>query len=146
MLAAFAFGLLAAFPGAIAAQDSVKARYVPSYPPPDRSSESVQLSVTRIAAAMPGRELDVDRYFATVRAILDEDRVPERWASVTVDASWVELEIALGTRRHVLASTWGPDGPVLQPNATADDRRIAAALRKLLGFTVDRARRTLATP
>ena len=126
-----------------AAQDAVNVRYVPSYPPPDRSSEVVRLSVSRIAAATPGRELDVDRYFAAIRAIVADERLPDRWGSVVPDAAWVELEIVLAGRRHVLASAWGTEGPVLQPNATADDRRVAAAMRKALGLTVDRASRTL---
>ena len=50
-----------------AAQDSVKVRYVPSYPPPDRSSEVVHVRCRASRRATPGRELDIDRYFAAVR-------------------------------------------------------------------------------
>jgi len=143
-LLAFAFAAACTLAAPAAAQDSVKVRYVPSYPPPDRSSEVVQLSVSRIAAATPGRELDVDRYFATVRGFVTDERLPERWGSVTPDAAWVELEIVLGGRRHVLANAWGPDGPALPANASAADRRIAAAFRKVLALTFERAKLTLA--
>jgi hypothetical protein len=145
-LTAFAFFAACAIATSAASQDAVKVRYVPSYPPPDRSSEVVQLAVSRIAAATPGRELDVDRYFAAVRAIVADERLPDRWGGVIPDAAWVELEIVLGGRRHVLANAWGPDGPALPASASADDRRIAAAFRKVLGLTVERARHTFATP
>ena len=125
------------------AEESVKVRYFPSYPPPDTSAEFVQLSVSRVPRATPGAERDVDRYIADVKRLLDEAAMPEKWGSVIPDASWVQIEITLGERKHLLANAYGPDGVKLRPDATATDRRIAAAFQRVLDLTVQRAGRRL---
>jgi hypothetical protein len=88
--------LLASF--AVSAQDSVKIHFFPSYPPPDRSVEFIELNVSRVGAATPGRELNIDRYFADVSRVLAENHVPDQWGSVIVDGSYVKIDIVLGTK------------------------------------------------
>jgi hypothetical protein len=130
--------------GGAAAEESVKVRYFPSYPLPDQSAEFVQLSVSRVARATPGAERDVDRYIASVRDVLDDAAMPAKWGSVTPDASWVQVEITLGERKHVLANAYDAGGVRLRPDATASDRRRAAALQRVLDLTVERAATRLA--
>ena len=95
--------------------------------------------------AAPGEDRDVDRYIAEVRALVAQAGIPERWGSVTPDASWVEIVITLGERKHVLANRYGPGGVRLAPDAaaTAHDRRVAAAFQRVLDLTVQRASRQL---
>jgi hypothetical protein len=100
--------------------------------------------VSRVARATPGAERDVDRYIARVREVLDDASMPATWGSVTPDASWVQVEITLGERKHVLANAYGPGGVRLRPDATAADRRHAAALQRVLDLTVERAATRLA--
>jgi hypothetical protein len=47
----------------VTAQDKVRVRYLPAYPPPDLSSEVAEIEIRRIAGFGRSQELDVDRYF-----------------------------------------------------------------------------------
>ena len=103
----------------------------------------MQLSVSRVPRSQPGDERDVDRYIAEVRKLLDDAAVPDSWGSVIPDASWVQVEVTLGERKHVLANAYGPGGLKLRADATPADRRIAAAVQRVLDLTVQRAGRRL---
>ena len=139
-----AVALLALAAGTARGEESVKVRYFPSYPPPNASVEFVQLSVSRVARATSGPELDVDRYLAEVRQLVADAGVPERWGSVIPDASYVQIEITLGERRHVLANAYDAGGLKLPTDATPSDRRIAAAFQRVLDLTLQRAGKRLA--
>ena len=137
-LAALAVGMAC---GHALAEDLVRLRFVPAHPSPDRSSEAIQLSLSRISAATPGDPQDVDRYFDGVRKSLDEAGAPATWTYVIPDSAWIEIDITLGARRHTLSGTFDADGIPLPASANATDRRMAAAFREILALSVDRVSR-----
>jgi len=127
------------------AQDLVRVRFHSGYPPPDGSSEFLELSVSRVGAAVRGREVSVDEYFKAVRKILAENQVPENWGSVVPDGPFVKVEIVLGDSNFVLANTYDSGRVILHLNATDGDKRVARALQALLNLTIDQARERLSS-
>src|SRR5436190_22461935 len=91
----------------VAAEDLVNVRFYPGYPSPNMSSEFMQLSVSRIPAAVPAEKWDIDRYFDTVQRVLLEGEVPASWGVIAVDAPFVTIEVALGETHFELATTYG---------------------------------------
>jgi hypothetical protein len=102
------FASTVAFVAATAgAQDFVNVRYLPGYPLPDRSAESVAVRVERTGTAARAEE-DVDRYFLAVAATMSEHRITGDWQHVIPDAPSIEITVELGGRRVRLASAHVP--------------------------------------
>jgi hypothetical protein len=124
---------------AAAEEDAVKVRFNSGYPPPDRSSEFIELNVLRSGAATPSRDVSIDQYFAVVSNIVTENNLPEEWGVPAIDAPFVRIDIVLGKRHFTFASTYNATGMILGIDPTENDRRIASALQKVLNLTVEQA-------
>lgn len=122
------------------AQDSVTVKMNPGYPIPSASAEFFGLSVTRVPAAVPGSPQDVDQYFKAVGDQICEGKVPAKWSAVVVDAPSISVDIRISGATYAYASTYGPQGLVLGANASADDKRVAAAIQKILALTIEHAK------
>jgi hypothetical protein len=127
----------AAFPAS--AQDSVALRLSSGYPPPNRSSEFLQLKVSRVAAAVPGMDTKVDRYFTAVRKIIADAELPAKWGSVMVDGPYVEIIVVLDGAQYVVSTSFESGKVVLPIGASDSDNRIASAVEHLLEATMDQA-------
>ena len=128
----------------VLAQDSVKVRFNPAYPAPNQTSEFTQISVSRISAAEPGRETDVDRYFTKIQRTLSNARAPAKWGSVIVDAASVDVEIEIGKAHFSFFNTFGSNGFVLPSPPSANDTRVAAAVQDVITLTLEQTQRRLA--
>ncbi len=122
------------------AQDFVTVRINPGYPIPSASAEFVSLSVTRVPAAVPGSPQDADQYFKAVGDQIREGKVPAKWSAVMVDAPSINVDIRISGATYAYASTYGSQGLVLGANASADDKRVAGAMQKILALTIEHAK------
>jgi hypothetical protein len=90
------------------AQDKLTVRYLPGQPLPGRSSEWVDVRIERMGPSAKGGEHDIDRFFASVEAILSDYRIVRDWQIVIPDAPSVEITVELSGRRIRLASAHVP--------------------------------------
>ena len=87
------------------AQDRIQIRIHGGYPPPDRSTEEIQLTVSRISPGSPSQQVDVDRYFDRLRKILAENHVPHEWGEIAVDGPFVQIDISIDKKHFVLSNS-----------------------------------------
>jgi hypothetical protein len=89
------------------AEDAVAIRYLDGQPPPNRSTEWVNLRVARISppAIIPEvSKQDVDRFFEQIAAVLTENAVTDDWQLAIPDAPAIEITIDLNDSKVTLVS------------------------------------------
>ena len=96
---------------ATAAEDNLTLTYTSGYPPPDQSSGTVEIQLTRFPVTSRKLDIEIDRFFADVGAVLKEYKVNNDWALVQPDSAYVRISIKLDGRRWELASSF-PPGPI----------------------------------
>jgi hypothetical protein len=141
-------------------QDTVTVRYLSGYPLPGRSMERADVRIERARGSTKVGADDVDRFFASVEAILVEYRIVKDWQLVIPDAPSVEITVDVNGRRVRLASAHVPlerEGKVVVTERGAepldqrtrdavlaqqgeDFRRQRQAFDRLLDLTLQRAR------
>ena len=88
--------------------DRVVIRYVPGYPAPGRSSETVEVDVARTGSSSAAAEHEIDRFFTAVERTLQQYRIIGDWQSAIPDAPYVEITVHLRGKRIRLASAHPP--------------------------------------
>ena len=101
-------GILLALLSALShAEDAIAIRYLDGYPPPNRSSERIDLRVARIGpppvVALASKQ-DIDRYFDQVSAVLTANGVTADWQLAIPDAAAIEITIDINGRKLKLVS------------------------------------------
>ncbi len=89
------------------AEDTVAIRYVDGYPLPGRSSESVNLRVSRTSPSPIATETskqEVDRFFEQVSAVLRENKITKDWQLAIPDAPAIEITIDIDGQKLKLLS------------------------------------------
>ena len=89
------------------AEDAVTIRYLDGYPPPDRSSEWINLRVSRSSPPpiiTKTSKQDVDLFFERVSAALTENGVGKDWQLAIPDAPAIEITIDINGRKLTLVS------------------------------------------
>lgn len=123
----------------VLAQDTVRLKYLPAYPPPNVSSEFVEIVVTRISGYQRGEELGVDRYFAEIEKILVDHRITTNWERVIVHAPSVHAEINIGGKKLTLGSSYSASGMDSLPDQDGVNDRHRLALEAIIELTTRRA-------
>lgn len=122
----------------VAAQDKVRVRYLPAYPPPNLSFESISIEITRVPALRRERELDVDRFFDAVEKALAEYRVSPTWQHVIVHAPSVQIEIVIDGKTYSLSSSYSDKGLDMASDKDGSNERHRQALGEILRLTTQR--------
>jgi hypothetical protein len=89
------------------AEDAVTIRYRDGYPPLDRSSEWINLRVSRSSPSSPittASKQDVDLFFERVSTALTENGVGKDWQLAIPDAPAIEITIDINGRQLMLVS------------------------------------------
>jgi hypothetical protein len=131
-------GFLLVFSGASAlAQDVVRVKYIPSYPLPDTSMETVGIQIERTPSGSGNGDAAIDRYFSAVSAILAEEKVKPKWERAIPDAPFVRVEITVGGRSFTFGSSYSENGlDTFGPDDS--DQRHRRALEGILKLTLQR--------
>ena len=122
------------------ADDSIRITFASGYPMPGSSTETSNVYITRESGdyAEPSRKSEIDSYFELLRKTLDEAKTPAVWEPApAMHADTVRVEIVLGSRKHVLAASYGAQGPEIYLDASAFDRRQLAAIKDILRLTTE---------
>lgn len=89
------------------ADDAITIRYLDGYPPPDRSTEWINLRVSRPSpppTITKTSKQDVDRFFEQVSAVLTENGVVRDWQLAIPDAPAIEIAIDINGKKLKLVS------------------------------------------
>lgn len=89
------------------AEDVITVRYLDGYPLPGRSSESVNLRVSRTGPPPPMTQVpkqEIDRFFEQISAALMENKVTKDWQLAIPDAPAIEITIDLNGQKLKLLS------------------------------------------
>jgi hypothetical protein len=125
------------------ADDEITITYINMYSLPGRSAENSTIQIKRDAddyPDVPGAELAT--FFGDIRKVLDTAHTPAKWEfAPPPHVDIIRVEIALGTRRHLLSTGFISGKPEVPIGANANDRRQLAALKKLLSLTTERMAR-----
>ncbi len=89
-------------------EDKVSIRYLPGYPLPSRSNESVDVRVERRSPPARVGDQDIDRFFSLVQATLSEYRIVRDWQFLIPDAPSIEITVDMNGRRTRLISAHVP--------------------------------------
>ena len=130
-----------------AATDRLRVRFLSGYPPPGVSSEMDVLEVTRVGGFGERTPNEVDNLFESVRAVLSRYRVKADWASLPVDAPFVEVIVELDGRKTALAVGADQRARSRIPKDIAemdDDTRHMAAMEELIRLARERTSARLA--
>lgn len=132
-------GLLLALPCVAAhAEDSVAIRYLDGHPPPNRSTEWINLRIARHPAppiVTPDKQA-VDRFFEQVAAALAGNGVVKDWQLAIPDAPAIEITIEIDGRKlklvscHTLLEQRGNYLVTERGGQAVPDRELAAVLAK----------------
>ena len=89
------------------ADDAITIRYLDGYPPPDRSTEWINLRVSRLSpppVVTKKSKQDVDLFFEQVSAVLTENGVRKDWQLAIPDAPAIEITIDIKGKKLKLVS------------------------------------------
>lgn len=89
------------------AEDTIAIRYLDGYPLPGRSSESINLRVSRTGPppiVTQTSKQDIDRLFEQVSAVLKENKVTKDWQLAIPDAPAIEITIDIEGQKLKLLS------------------------------------------
>ncbi|MBI1965942.1 MAG: hypothetical protein HYS46_06800 [Betaproteobacteria bacterium] len=89
------------------AEDVITIRYLDGYPPPDRSTEWINLRVSRLAPPpVIGQtsKQDIDRLFEQISAVLTENGVTKDWQLAIPDAPAIEISIDINGQKLKMTS------------------------------------------
>lgn len=89
------------------ADDTITIRYLDGYPPPDRSTEWINLRVSRLSPPPVGTKTskqDVDLFFEQVSASLIENGVSKDWQLAIPDAPAIGIIIDINGKKLKLVS------------------------------------------
>jgi len=109
--ASILIALLLIATNAIAADDNLTLTYTSGYPPPGQSSGTVEIQITRFPETSRKQDIEIDRFFAEVGAVLKEYKVNNDWSLVQPDSAYVRISIKLDGRKWELSSSF-PPGPI----------------------------------
>jgi hypothetical protein len=130
--------ILVLFGAAAFAKDQVSIRYRTGYPPPEQTSESAELIVSRSGSTV-GEPTEVDGYFTEIRRILKDGKIPLQWGYVIVDGDSIQVNISLDEKTYVLSFSYVGNDIALPPNPSTAEKRIATAIKAIVKLTSDRA-------
>lgn len=89
------------------AEDSVVIRYLGGYPPPNQSTEWINLRVARLAPppiVTATAKQEIDRFFEQVEAVLKANRITQDWQLAIPDAPSIEITLEINGRKLKLVS------------------------------------------
>lgn len=89
------------------AEDAVTVRYLDGYPPPDRSTEWINLRVSRPSpppVVTKTSKQDVDVFFEQVSAVLTKNGINKNWQLAIPDAPAIEITIDMQGKKLKLVS------------------------------------------
>lgn len=111
----------------------VKVHIDPGYPLPNAISHRVDYEVDGIT------ELNGQNYFGQVRRLLREGNVPHKWGAVIVDSASIKIEVHLGDESFEIVNTYGKNGLWLSDGGSEEEKRVAAAVEKIIDLTIREA-------
>jgi hypothetical protein len=121
---------------AAAMADSVRVTLKPGMPLGGLSVDAAQILVSRVAKGSY-REIEIDRYFASIQAQLEEIGPGEFCTQFAPDVPRVSIQIELGGSSRTLECTVSTGTSA--PHSTARD----LAFNRILDLTIEQARKTL---
>jgi hypothetical protein len=111
----------------------VKVHIDSGYPLPSEISTNVDYDISGVT------EPNGENYFGQVRRLLQEGNVPHKWGAVVVDSSFVKIDIDLGHEKFEIINTYGHGGLRLQDGESPTEKRVAAAVQKIIDLTIREA-------
>lgn len=122
--------------GTVSAEDYVRVKYMPGFPLPNESMETVDIEIKRMPSIPGSPQVDVDRYFDSVSKILAEDKIRTDWGLLAIDAPSVRVDISIADKKISLAATYTSKGII--DTAPGPDERPRRALQEILKLTLKR--------
>jgi hypothetical protein len=104
----------------------------PGYPSPGSTSEVTYFVVASNADATDEQVAAMNAYFSSVRKILAEAPVPTDCCVPAIDAPFVKIDISLDGIVYKLQLTEGGAGLVMSLDPSADERRTASVMQRVL--------------